>query len=320
MVRFGLIGVALLLTVAGCHRVKTSTTIASDGSFDRKSKYTLSSAAMSMGAFDTNGDPEKPQVEPSLRNMFKIPADSPKVKVVEGKEGEDNILTVSKVAIPASELKDDLVILDAKKSPVLSSSVRVEKRADGNLEYTETLHWVGKKKDDVEATLASLQSKLKSILPAEFQGDSTLKPLAKGLLVNMAQTVFGPPEPMLGQMLVDPEAAGYKMANALLVKNEALITKSLSSLPAEDRSKIALEISNALLETQDSFMPKEPDGSSNSKNDSNDLVAMMYEVAFPGTVVESNGIYDRVNGVVYWSLLAPSAQIQDVVLHVVIKP
>ena len=52
----------------------------------------------------------------------------------------------------------------------------------------------------------------------------------------------------------------------------------------------------------------------------NAYTPLLYEVAFPGRVVETNGLTDPVTGHVYWSLYADSASLGDIDLHLVVRP
>src|SRR5689334_16280937 len=125
-----------LLLLCGCARVATTTTIAADGSYSRKTVYTVSKNNMGGGGPETATDAKKKE---KPEDFFKMPAGA---KVVKSETKNDLIATVTRDLAPGSPALQDIALYADKGKILATSSVTVRKLPNGDVEYLEMLHAV----------------------------------------------------------------------------------------------------------------------------------------------------------------------------------
>lgn len=323
----GLACFSLVLSI-GCARAKTVTTLNPNGTFSRSTTYTMPAAAGGLGALGSLGTPaeggEKPQEQPATKpeDVFKVPPQSAGVKVTSATVKGDTTVTVSREAPFDTTLDSDIVLWEKKGKPMLSSSVAVKKLADGNIEYTETLHWLGKPSKNGPTTDPDIRLKVKNVIPQALQQTEAIDKATKAVAVNLVHAMFGPPEPMLANFFMDPDGAMRRVNTRILPMNAQTfrsVMPSLTEAEAVDMSK-RLSMSVMLDPNDQSPLDRKPASGEGESSSDNSLCTLYFEVAFPGTIVETNGLVDVLDGRVYWSLLAAGVELEDVVLRAVVKP
>ncbi|HVT12652.1 MAG TPA: hypothetical protein VHE55_10325 [Fimbriimonadaceae bacterium] len=303
---------ALVLGVlAGCARVSTTTTIRADGSFTRKTVYTIMPDTAISGM--TDAKPKGPA------DYFKLPAKGPGVDVVQVQDKTNTVVTVTREVPAGAAPLQDIVLLGGKGGVLAASTVAVTKLADGRIEYVETLHRLSPPQSIPDMTTLDLRARVKKALPAEDQRTELIDRLTKLVTINLVHAVMGPPEPNLFNLVFSPDSAARRVntfafnANVATFKAEVPnITEAQAAAMA--RSLVDLLNPSAFDAGKVSQEPKKPE------SDENELMPIFFSIKFPGTVVETDGLTDPMSGEVYWSLLPMVLDLGDVKLRAVVEP
>lgn len=324
----------LPLLVVGCVHVSTTTKINADGSFTRTVKYgMMDTSKMGMPGGAGSG-PSKPE------DAFAIPSEGNGTTVQRGTEEGENVITVTRSVRAGGTSTQDITALGKDKKPVLRSTVYVKKLADGKIEYDETLTWVGPPSSDLSKIDPDLRANLKKSLPPDQQKTETIDKLTRSTERAIFNAMFGPPEPLMGEMMTsvlgNPEGVRHKLDIRMYAAlDQALQEQGLS--PEQRRSTLAAMVKslspdqlvgpkmssmNSMM-SPDAENTKAEGGNAAEKTKHSDdagMVPLSFAVTCPGQVVETNGLQDPITGEVYWSLYGAAAELGDVTLRVVIDP
>lgn len=314
---------ATLALVAGCARVATTTTVNPDGSMLRVSEYVVPATPNPAA-----GDPptaDLPAQQPE--SFFKLPKDGNGVAVERRKDPNAVTVRVTRKVPAGKVLEPDVVVLAAAGGePLLVSSVRTSVLSDGRIEYVEKLHWTGPKTDTAMKIDPDLRLKVKQSLPMEFRETKTIDAIGLAVGIDFAQTMFGPPEPLIGAMMFDPDGAGKRMRSQLFNKVADSFQRSATGMTQEQAKDSARKFVAALALNQNSMQrlgtspgTRDPDPKS-TESSVGEMVTLHFAVRLPGVVLESNGLTDSFDGTVYWSLMGVAASMRDVELRAVSRP
>jgi|GEM_PF-6140716 len=312
IIRFALL--AIVVFVAGCARVNTTTTLRADGSFTRKVVYTVSKNGMGPSGDDSQQKPEKPE------DYFKIPAASPNLSVTRADGANGQTVTVSREVPASAGTLEDISLLNEAGKVMATSSATVKKLPDGKLEYVETLHSVTPGKAADQLIAPDLRARVKKLLPEEFQNTETIDLTTKAVMTNVARVLVGPPDPIFFTLLTATDSALRKLNAAVYFLNVKSFKEIIPSITDEQARTMAKSLANAF--NQDILNPAKsaPQPGSEGNTDKNAMSALFFSVSFPGKIVETDGIVDPVEGDVYWSLFPMALDLGDVKLRVVVQP
>jgi hypothetical protein len=295
------LGFAVLL--CGCARVATTTTLRADGSATRHVVYSAAKSGM---------EKKLPRVE----DFFKIP------EGVSSTRSEDksalHITTTRELTAGSGPLQDVTLTTD-KGKPVATSTVLVSRRLDGTIEYMETIHSIAPEASLDKFNAPPLRAKIKALLPEEYRKTEVIDAVTRGVAVNIVHAVAGPPDPLLFELILSPDAAKRKITSAMLSDNLELFRTQMPNLTEAQARAMAADLSMFL--AGDGLDEIDFNGPQQTQNDDpSGLTPLFFEVAFPGKVVETNGIVDPLTGRVYWSMLPMAADLGDVKLRLVVRP
>lgn len=311
-----LVLIAGLIAISGCARVSVNTKLDADGGFTRTVKYAVTKNDAAGGI---PGAPSKPS------DIFGVPKAGAGVTVEEKTDKDSIVATVTRKVVAGSEALNDIVLLDDKKKPIVSSTVSVRKLENGRLEYTETLHWTGEHKKGAFDMPPDFRAIVKKSLPTRFQTTETIDKVARRTMKETIHILFGPSDPLFSNFLMNQDVMTHKLGSAMFrvlvpaLQDEA---QGMTSDEAEGVVRALVPALNATELMKDKANPTPPTGPTpdSPKSDTASLVPLTFDVSFPGHVVETNGIMDPMSGQVYWSLYALVAEFEDVKLRVVVDP
>ncbi len=207
----------------------------------------------------------------------------------------------------------DIVVKDSKGVNELASQVSVAKLPDGNLEYTETLHWTGAGSFKKLPIDADLRAQVKKSMPERYQKTELIDNVVRHVMTSVIRVFFGAPDPLiLGMMNVD--VLQYKMKARLYKGLSEEFQADLPGITADETHKMIESMAQAI-DMQKMAQDKMPDPTKtdSSKGNSTEAAATLtFAVDYPGKIVKTNGIVDEADSVVYWSLLDFAVEFEDV--------
>jgi hypothetical protein len=310
--------VASLLILAGCARVSTTTMLHADGSFSRKVVYTVSKLNSGLGP-PAGVEGEKPKME-KPEDYFKLPAGSD-AKIVRSEDKNSLIVTVTRDMAAGSAPLQDIALWGEKGKLMSTSSVSIRKLADGKLEYVETLHAVSPNPAAKQFTIPDVRARIKKALPEAYQKTEIIDEVTKGVTVNIAHALLGPPEPNIFNLLLTQDSTIRRINSLAFASNTATFKAAIPGITDEQAKTMARTLVGIL--NQDAVDQSTAASQASSPKEStngNDMTPLTFAVGFSGTVVETNGIVDPLTGDVYWSLLPATLDLGDVQLRLVVQP
>lgn len=304
----GLIAGAAVL--GGCTRVNVESTVKEDGSWNRS--VSIEYMDDTMGGESTLTD-----LQVKLKKEVQIPAD-PKWKKTYEKSESGLSYKASRDFAKGETLAGDLTFLE-KGKVMVTNAVTVSQPAPGEFEYREVFQWKGPKTEDADIDKRML-AEAKAVLGdnASKVTDDELKQFADKTARKLVRALLGPNEPMILTMLVQPTLAERKlntlMGGAMLKAAEESFGSKLNA--AERRAFVRKLMSKESLTAITNQNPNPEEIVTNSSSgDDQGVQILEIAVTLPGEVVETNGMYDPVTGVVYWSFMKEAAEMEDVVLY-----
>ncbi|MBV9866373.1 MAG: hypothetical protein JO316_13555 [Abitibacteriaceae bacterium] len=307
-----LLAVAGLQLLSGCSHTLVTTTVQPDGAWTRNIKVSV-----------PRGDKGMPSSS-KMEDVFALPT-GPAWKVTKGQTDQDVIYTLEQKRAKPGMLQD-LVIKGAKKTPILTSKVSVRAIAPGQYEYREVLHWTG---DPMQEGPTSAKDTAEAIhlvkvsLPTALATDANAKSIADALSPQIVKVLFGPPSPLITELMTNPDLAGQQIFQRLGKPLDTILQQNLGGqLSTEERLATERKIIENLSDTVQvhtqagSGMQPTTPGSKNpdSKEQSDNLVALTYRVKLPGKVISSNGEVNDITDEVFWGLYPEAASAGDVEL------
>jgi hypothetical protein len=285
----------------GCARTNSLTEVNPDGSWKRTVKFAVAK--------------QEGMENPGADQIFELPkGEGWTSKKTEKKDETEWVFTRS--AKVDEVISKDIAIREVgPEGPTadlqLINEVTVKQIAPNRFKYRETFKWVGKKKDTADKDIDSALE-LKEFLPANLQTPEDLTKIKSGLQVELLRIMFGPGDPMLMNLLSNPEYGVRKMVNKLAKSFDKVLTEVYGErLPMEERRKlIAKVVSKA---SQDIVESKKAESSNpESAQKSGPPITMFISVRLPGRIVETDGEVDPYSGEVFWSMLPEGASLGEV--------
>ena len=298
---------SVLLALAGCARVKSSTAVAEDGSFERTVRLTVGKEQTGLGPVPKPGD---------------LMAFDQAWKVETGGDAKEDWIEGRLAATPtAGEAGPKLTLRKPSGEEVLVGTVAAKRLDDGTIEYTETYQWVGKATGERPKPSpefrAAAQTSLADLTLTPAQLDELETAAAKAL----HRAVFGPSDPLLMQLLTSPDLAARKMKT---VAGLALIERArpwAEGKMTEEELRAAVRVMVATVDSPvDPAAEAQQAGQPGAEEEAAPPVNLTVFLTGPGRIVDTNGIVDPLTGEVYWSFFDLAAEIEPVVLRAVFRP
>ncbi|MFQ3587709.1 MAG: hypothetical protein SNJ76_08620 [Fimbriimonadaceae bacterium] len=303
VLRAGSLPLLLALVVGGCARANVSTTVQDDGAFEREIVFAVNPGPM---------EPENVSVE----NVFRLP--SGEGWSVEHSKTDSERQALCKRKFAAESTSEDIVVM-AKGKALFSNSIRVTRLANGELEYRETLRWLGPAPKDVPVPTAEDVEKLRPFLPDTIT-DAEVVAFIEAVDRDVWRVMFGPSDPLLSQLLAHPDLALRKLqariGGRVLFHLEDRFGDRLTAAQRQRIVRESLDLTKNRAGTARSAPPE----SAGEGSDPDSLVAMLFSVRLPGEIVRTNGETDVVTGEVYWALYPQAAAMGEVELIAVCRP
>jgi hypothetical protein len=327
----GSLAIGALLT--GCAHETTTTTVHANGSWTRKSVFSIA-----------EGDEAKGGKKLALKDVFVIPS-GPGWKVEQKKSDSEPklaVVTATKEVAAAESIVGDMTVKSAPKTGQATTrvvnSATVRSAGPGRWVYTETFHWAGVKPAVTKDMEPLVRPSVKKALPAAFATDTNARLLGVRLEHTLWTTLFSPPEPLLLDFydnvlpiptLSDPDERTRVMIRRLGPGIETALQQTFGArMSRELRHQTAIKLARQITEDTGLQAGKgnKMGGSAGNTPGTDNVtesfgglypVAITLVVKMPGRVVETNGIADDLTGEVYWTLYPQAALDQDVTLRAV---
>lgn len=290
-----------VLAVVGCARTSSLTEVNPDGSWNRMVKLVV---AKQEGLGDS----------PTVDKIFDVPS-GPEWKIVKTEKKDETEWTITRMAKLDEVISKDIAIREVGTNGestglMLVNEVTVKQIAQNRYKYRETYKWVGKKKEE-DSKLDDIAA-MKDLLPENLRTPADLEKLKNGLKPELLRIMFGPGDPMLLQLLSNPEYGIRKMVNRLAKSFDKVMADVYGDrLPMEERrkliAKIVNEASKNIVDTQ-----KSEKANPESAEKSGPPITMYISVKLPGKIVETDGEVDPYSGEVFWSMMPEAASLGEV--------
>lgn len=291
------------VALAGCGSADSSTVVSQEGD-----------ATLTLRLQVPKPDPANPlALAKPPEEVFDLP--DPRVWSVErGTDKDGNVLITATRQLPIGQEVDAGVSLLSKKTRLTRSKVRVDRTTNG-WRYAATLEWLGEAQKPNEAELEKASRELLSALPAGTATPQEARAIAQDAQLRVWRLLFGPPEPLLPQILFSSqESVQRKLRAKLFVAIEGVLASRLGNrLSTEQRRALAQAALSSANPTQNVTQNASAQGQDQSKDQP--LLGLSFAVRLPGRIVLHNGLLDPVTSEVYWDLLPQAAQPGPVVLH-----
>ena len=293
-----LLGIAVL---AGCSRTSTDTTVNANGTWTRTVRLTIPKTSM-------DGKEE------TFEKYFLLPSGA-NWKTSRTTDKDNQIFTAVRT-LNAGESVQDLQV-KAGTAVVANNDVTVRKIGENRFEYVETIHYKGPEKPDIKTATDKIAPLIKEALPADLATDEHVKHLSEMGFQFMWRTIFGPTEPLLTQILMNPDMAARRIKSRFARQmQEAMATEFGDKMTTQVRLDTVRKMINRL-DAESLLDDKKEKAQKEGPSDNSSLVSMFTAVKLPGRIVESNGETDEITGEVIWAYFPESAQIGDVKLRAV---
>jgi hypothetical protein len=294
------------LALSGCVRMTSLSEVTPQGAVDRKITVKLTDAGMGNEKLTPQG-----LITFTTPGLWTLSTRT---------EKQDQILEASRRLPSGAEHGVDFVMNDGGKGKA-QCQVKVIKRDDGLVEYTETWTWTGPKGTALSEQLnkdarQAFGARMKEAGYTEEEVDKVMVRVGKSIF----RAVLGPAEPLLPTLVMDTGLAMRKLRVAMADDMEAALGEIKPSLPAPQRRELTVAILKDLTSQLENSRTAGPSEAQGGESASGQLVGLELAVAFPGTLVESNGVADPIDGRVYWNMYLEACEIEPVVLRAVFRP
>lgn len=293
-----------LLALGGCVRSTSLSEITPEGTVKRSLSVTIN---------DMSGGEEKAEDYLVLTNpgQWKTSVNN-KPGTIEYKASRTMALGAQK----AIEYR----LTDGKKGKGKAKvEIHVHQVSEGVTEYTETWTWEGEGKGSLAGeVIADIKPLLAKHLTPLGASEAQVESAAQAMAREAVRTLMGPGEPLLMTVIGQPEEGIRQFRRRLYLGMADYITRSMPSVSeakAKESAKAwALDLQTLLEKKQaDSKTGEEP------PTGGGQLVLAQSVVQGLGTVTDTNGIVDEVDGRVYWSMYLEACSNEPVVLRAVFK-
>lgn len=298
---------ALTGVLSGCESVTAYTKIESDGSFVRTVRY-------------SQGEGSSPSLS-DFQRTFYLPQNHPGVSYRLGKDDKEPILTTSRRVSAGHPMPADIVLNDQSHKPIVQCQVVVQKLADGDVAYDETIHWLGPQQDVAAGSVKPMSAILDKVLPDRYRTKEYEDKVGRAMAKVLLQTLFGPPYPHILDAVSTPDLFEIEMSDALQKNIEGPLKEVFPDMSDDERRQVMeslLKLNQEDLGKLAQGTDKPHDASANSMGARapGDEPSLLFVVKPPGAVVETNGTVTS-DGHVYWSLYKQALPYGDVKLHLV---
>lgn len=295
---------AAALLMGGCVRNSSFSEISETGAIQRSLTLTITDSGM--------GGDEKPKPEDHL-----ILSNPGAWKVSSSTKDTNTTLTATRTMAPGAPKAVEYRLSDGKTGKA-KVEIGLQTLANGDQEYTETWTWEGEKEtiaDDIVKDVAPILAKHLKPLGATDQKVSESSDFVADLVIR---TMMGPSEPMLMQLVTQPEEGLRQFRRRIYLGFAEWIE---NEIPGVDGAKAraaakswALDLENLLEEKQtaSTSSPTPPGGGGQ-------LVTIQSAVKGAGTLVETNGVMDEVDDRIYWSMYLEACSRKPVVFRAVFR-
>lgn len=294
-----LLFVPLLLAI-GCARTSSSTEVSADGSWKRTVKFTVAK--------------QEGMQSPGADVLFDLPKGAGWTSKKNEKKDETEWVFTRTCKVD-EVISKDISIRETDKEGksqgmMLVNEVTVKQVAPNRFKYRETYRWVGKAKEAMDKK-AEEALKLDETIPANLRNPEDLKKVAVGLQTEMLRVMFGPGDPMITNLLSNPEYGVRKLMNRLAKSFDKVLAEVYGDrLPMDERRKMVAKIvegaSNNVLEE------KKSEANDPTSSSSGAPITMYISVKLPGKIVETDGEVDPYTGEVFWSMMPEAASMGEV--------
>lgn len=307
-----LVPAACLLALCGCARSLVKTTVNADGSWSRALKFTAARH-------------DKPDMSagPSVQDAFALPKDG--AWKTRWEKDKDNVTYFADVTLrPGEKQRQDVVVKSKKGLPVLVNEATVRETTPGTWEYRETLHWKGTPDQSIRLDDPETLGQLKTSLPPGMATDANAREIANALTPAVWQALWGPPEPLVSQLILHPDLA-ENLLELRLGKSldETLQTKFGGKLTPAQRLDVERNLFTTFAATikahgqpdgGDAAPPDDPAKEKGKEKDEVQAAALTFVVKVPGKVLSTNGEVNPITQEVFWGLYPEAAQNGDIAL------
>ncbi|MEQ1822069.1 MAG: hypothetical protein ABL949_06150 [Fimbriimonadaceae bacterium] len=288
----------LFLVTVGCVRTNSLTEVNADGSWKRTVKFIMSKNAM---------DEKTPAV-----SDVAMPPTGAGWKATNTKKDDEYTFTFTRDAKLDEVITKDIALKD-KDGLTLVNEVTVKQIAPNRFKYRETFKWVGKSKPKGGSELTD--EDLKKMLP-EFSTADDLNKVRVQLMAKLTRILMGPGDPMLMQLVANPDYGVRRMVNRMAKSFEQTLTEVYGErLDAAAKTKLVKKIIEAA--TDQTVNKTKSDAEKSGPGDSSPPVSMFMSVKLPGRIVETDGEVDPFSGEVFWSMFPEAASLGEVSISAV---
>lgn len=303
-----------LTALSGCAKSLVTTHVNADGSWSRAVKLTA----------PRHDKPATMTAGPSVQEAFVLPSGG--TWKTRWDRDKDNVSYVAEISLrPGEAQHHDVVVRSKKGVPELVNDATVTQVKPGTWEYRETLHWSGppdatERLDDPESL-----SNIKAALPPALATDDNARALVKSLMPSIWQALWGPPTPLVSELIMHPDLGANLLAQRLGRSLDETLQKQFGDRLSSDqrldveRKMLASFVDTVKTRGQSSTGPGDnagPDTKDDPKKDETQPVALTFVTKVPGQVVSTNGEVNPITQEVFWGLYPEAAEMGDVVLIV----
>ncbi|MEQ1934807.1 MAG: hypothetical protein ABL962_13180 [Fimbriimonadaceae bacterium] len=284
----------LLLVLTGCVRTNSLTEVNPDGSWKRTVKFILAKNSMS-------------EKDPTIAEVA-MPPTGPGWKATSSKKDDEFTFTYTRDVKLDEVITKDIALID-KDGLTLVNEVTVKQIAPNRFKYRETFKWVGKSKAKGSTELTS--EDLKAMLPA-FSTAEDLAKVRGQLTSKLTRILMGPGDPMLLQLVANPDYGLRRMVNRMAKSFDQILTDVYGDrLDMAARTNLVKKIIETATD-QTVNKTKSDAEKSGTSGDSAPPTSMFMSVKLPGRIVETDGEVDPFSGEVFWSMFPEAAALGEV--------
>ena len=323
-----------LLAVAalfcGCARERVSVTVGANGTWTRKTVYTVTN-------LDLGPDPDKTA---QVSDSFALPSGEGWKLTRQTTKDEVRVIAERTLGLDQT-LENDIVVKESAKAEMppapkegarlirgddppkslktlTTNSVTVKEVSPGRYVYTETIHWTG----DPPANMHQLDEKetalVRAALPKEMATEDNVKFVADAFSREFNLALVGPPSPLIHRLPVLMSAPEIFARHLSRRVGRALIAslkeKFGDRMTAEQRKSLTVRMVEGITDEIKSSGPSQAGDRQVGDNKNSSGAGIFISVKLPGQVIETNGIADPFNGDISWSFYPEAASLGDVTL------
>lgn len=307
-IALALLALSVLFTV-GCGRAVIVTEVRPGGSFTRELTF---HGAKPGGLGDV------------IKDVFVTPTGAGwTAQEVQNADVDETELVARRTFAAGEATAGDLVVLGGPKAnpvPWLRSEATVRKIGARRYEYTETLHWLGKRDDLDDDTDPTVRAELVKLVGSAALVDE----IRREILRKMLSTLLGPPKPIVSDLMSHPELVVASVRRDTGREIERLLRERLGDrLTTAQRTDVARRYLDIVMRRVESTRAKATQKKDRAGERTTDpgMVSLTFALKMPGRLVEANGLADELDGTVTWGLFVGAASFgQDMTLRAVFEP